>query len=158
LTGPAGPIGPIGLTGPAGPAGAQGATGPAGTTNASDLTGILAIANGGTGSASQNFVDLTADQSIAGNKSFSGTVSLVSPTLTGTPIAPTATPGTNTTQVATTAFVSAAVTSGSVADATQTSFGKIQLAGDLSGTAAAPLVATGSITTSKLADASITDA
>jgi hypothetical protein len=35
---------------------------------------------------------------------------LVSPTFTGTPAAPTASPGTNTTQVATTAFVGAAVT------------------------------------------------
>lgn len=34
---------------------------------------------------------------------------LASPTLTGTPAAPTATPGTNTTQIATTAFVAAAV-------------------------------------------------
>lgn len=37
---------------------------------------------------------------------------LASPTLTGTPAAPTAAPGTNTTQVATTAFVQAAVTAG----------------------------------------------
>jgi len=36
---------------------------------------------------------------------------LASPTLTGTPLAPTATAGTNTTQVATTAFVTSAVTS-----------------------------------------------
>jgi Chaperone of endosialidase/Collagen triple helix repeat (20 copies) len=36
------------------------------------VTGILPIANGGTGSATQNFVDLTTAQSIAGNKTFSG--------------------------------------------------------------------------------------
>jgi hypothetical protein len=69
----------------------------------------LSIANGGTGSATQNFVDLTADQSIAGNKSFTGTVTLASPSLTGVPTAPTAAPGTNTTQLATTAFLAAAV-------------------------------------------------
>ena len=39
-----------------------------------------------------------------------------SPAFTGTPTAPTAAPGTNTTQLATTAFVAAAVTAGSVAD------------------------------------------
>lgn len=39
-----------------------------------------------------------------------------SPTFTGTPTAPTAPAGTNTTQIATTAFVTAAVTSGSVSD------------------------------------------
>lgn len=38
------------------------------------------------------------------------TPTISSPTMTGTPIAPTASPGTNTTQVATTAFVGAAVT------------------------------------------------
>jgi hypothetical protein len=42
---------------------------------------------------------------------------LASPTFTGTPLAPTAAPGTNTTQLATTAFVTAAVTAaGSVSD------------------------------------------
>ena len=39
---------------------------------------------------------------------FSGAISSVSPTFTGTPTAPTATAGTNTTQIATTAFVTAA--------------------------------------------------
>jgi hypothetical protein len=62
-------------------------------------------------------VDLTADQSIAGNKTFTGTVTLASPAMTGTPTAPTAAPGTNTTQVATTAFVAAAVAPGIASDA-----------------------------------------
>lgn len=35
-----------------------------------DVTGVLPIANGGTGSATQNFVDLTTNQSIAGQKTF----------------------------------------------------------------------------------------
>ena len=39
---------------------------------------------------------------------FSGAISSVSPAFTGTPTAPTASPGTNTTQIATTAFVNAA--------------------------------------------------
>ena len=34
--------------------------------------GVLAIANGGTGSSTQNFVDLTTDQTAAGNKTLSG--------------------------------------------------------------------------------------
>lgn len=38
------------------------------------VTGILPIANGGTGSATQNFVDLTTNQTIGGNKTFTGTV------------------------------------------------------------------------------------
>ena len=39
----------------------------------SEVTGILPIANGGTGSATQNYVDLTTDQTILGNKTFSST-------------------------------------------------------------------------------------
>lgn len=47
----------------------------AGAVNlASEVTGTLPIANGGTGSATQNFVDLTTDQTIGGNKTFSSTI------------------------------------------------------------------------------------
>ena len=38
---------------------------------ATNVSGIVAVANGGTGSATQNFVDLTSNQTIAGTKSFS---------------------------------------------------------------------------------------
>lgn len=41
------------------------------TTDLSNITGVLSIAKGGTGTSTQNFVDLTADQTIAGNKTFS---------------------------------------------------------------------------------------
>ena len=58
---------------------------------------------------------------------------------TGT-IAVTQSSGNNSTAVATTAYVDAAITSGSVADATTISLGKIQLAGDLGGIASAPTV------------------
>jgi hypothetical protein len=65
---------------------------------------------------------------------------LASPSLTGTPTAPTATGGTNTTQIATTAFVQTAVSGVVVSDATTSSKGIVQLAGDLGGTAASPTV------------------
>jgi Chaperone of endosialidase/Repeat of unknown function (DUF5907) len=69
---------------------------------------------------------------------------LDSPVLTGTPTAPTATAGDNSTQIATTSFVSTAVTaavsSGATPDATATTRGKIQLTGDLGGTATNPTV------------------
>lgn len=65
---------------------------------------------------------------------------LASPVLTGTPVAPTATAGTNTTQIATTAFVTGAVASATIPDADATTKGKVQLAGDLGGTAASPTV------------------
>jgi hypothetical protein len=65
---------------------------------------------------------------------------IASPTFTGTPAAPTAAAGTNTTQVATTEFVTGAIATATIPDATTTAKGKIQLAGDLAGTAAAPTV------------------
>jgi len=45
-------------------------------TNALNVVGLVQIANGGTGSSTQNFVDLSTDQSVAGNKTFSGSVSV----------------------------------------------------------------------------------
>jgi hypothetical protein len=57
----------------------------------SGITGTLAVANGGTGTTTSTGTG--------------STVLSASPALTGTPTAPTAAPGTNTTQIATTAFV-----------------------------------------------------
>ena len=65
---------------------------------------------------------------------------LDSPALTGVPTAPTADPGTATIQLATTAFVAAAVAGGATPDATSLVRGTLQLAGDLGGTAASPQV------------------
>ena len=47
------------------------------------LTDPLPIANGGTGSSTQNFVDLTTDQTIAGFKTFSSTIKLTNGTSNG---------------------------------------------------------------------------
>ena len=44
-------------------------------TTAGNVSGVVAIANGGTGSSEKNFVDLTTDQTIGGNKVFNGTLS-----------------------------------------------------------------------------------
>lgn len=46
----------------------------------SDITGVLPVANGGTGSATQNFVDLTTNQSIAGDKTVTGQFVAISTT------------------------------------------------------------------------------
>jgi hypothetical protein len=89
------------------------------------------------------------------NEIEAGKASLASPTLTGTPVAPTAAAGTNTTQIATTAFVSDAISTLSTSDATTTVKGKIQLAGDLSGTASLPTIADGVVTSAKIADGTI---
>ncbi len=42
---------------------------------AGNVTGVVSVANGGTGSSTQNFVDLTSTQNIVGSKTFSGTLS-----------------------------------------------------------------------------------
>ena len=65
-------------------------------THATSLTlgSALPVASGGTG--------------VTSSTGTGSTVLSASPTFTGTPIAPTAAPGTNTTQIATTAFVTAA--------------------------------------------------
>ena len=60
------------------------------------------------------------------------------------------------TQNAVKTYVDAQVASATIADADATTKGKIQLAGDLTGTAAAPEVAAGKITTAKLADDAVT--
>ena len=51
----------------------------------------------------------------------------------------------------------AAMGSGSAPDATTSSKGIVQLAGDLTGTAAAPAIATGAVNSAKIADGTITD-
>jgi hypothetical protein len=55
-------------------AGTTGFTPSTATSGAVTLGGTLAVANGGTGSATQNFVDLTNTQTVAGAKTFSSTV------------------------------------------------------------------------------------
>ena len=50
------------------------ATNAGSATTAGNVTGVVAIANGGTGSATKNFVDLTTTQSIGGNKTFTSPV------------------------------------------------------------------------------------
>ncbi|MEY4538838.1 MAG: hypothetical protein RLZZ306_595, partial [Bacteroidota bacterium] len=44
------------------------------TNLSSEVTNVLPIANGGTGSATKNFIDLTTAQTAEGNKSFTGTM------------------------------------------------------------------------------------
>ena len=82
----------------------------------SQVTGTLPIANGGTGTTSTTFANLTTNvtgtlpvaNGGTGATTSTGTGSTVlsaSPTLTGTPLSTTAALNTNTTQIATTAFV-----------------------------------------------------
>lgn len=96
---------------------ANGGTGTTSTTFANlttNVTGTLPVANGGTGitslgtgvatflgtPSSANLAAAVTDETGSGSLVFA-----TSPTLGGTPLAPTASTGTNTTQIATTAFV-----------------------------------------------------
>jgi hypothetical protein len=87
------------------------------------LASALPITSGGTGSTSTTYCNLQANitgtlpvaNGGTGVNASTGTGSVVlsaSPTFTGIPAAPTAANGTNTTQIATTAFVTASVTNG----------------------------------------------
>jgi hypothetical protein len=95
----------------------------------------------------------------------SGTGSVVlsnSPTFTGTPTLPAGTiaitqaPLDSTSAVATTEFVTTAISVATIPDATTTMKGKLQLAGDLTGTAALPIIADNKIITSKILDSNVT--
>jgi hypothetical protein len=99
--------------------GAQGDTGATGATGATNSLSIGTVTNGLTAGASitgsapsqtLNLVlPLNANAIDADSIQILTNKTLVSPAFTGTPIAPTASAGTNTTQVATTAYVDAAV-------------------------------------------------
>ncbi|MEK0422422.1 MAG: hypothetical protein RLZ95_332, partial [Bacteroidota bacterium] len=135
------------------------------TGNATNVSGIVAVVNGGTGASNNTNARINLglgniDNTSDANKPVSGPqqaaldlkANLASPTFTGLPVLPTGTTGVtqslndNSTKLATTAYVANALAdasgsiTNSVADATTTSKGKILLAGDLGGTATAPLV------------------
>jgi hypothetical protein len=140
------------------------------TIGGDKITGVILPLNGGTGiaNAQTNTITLggplvtTGNGTITLNSSASGSTitlpttgtiatlagtetltnkTIVDVALTGVPTAPTATAGTSTTQIATTAFVNASTTA-ATPDASTTVKGKIQLAGDLGGTATSPTVNT----------------
>ena len=101
-------------------------------TNAAVIAKVLTGYTSGSGIVAATDNILQAVQKINGNDALKAP--LASPTLTGIPAAPTATAGTNTTQLATTAFVTSAVSSGSAASFTGS------LAGDVTGTQSATVV------------------
>ncbi|MDB5275618.1 MAG: hypothetical protein JWR61_573 [Ferruginibacter sp.] len=101
-------------------------------TNAAVIAKVLTGYTSGAGTVAATDNILQAIQKLSGNDALKAP--LVSPSLTGTPLAPTATAGTNTTQIATTAFVTAAVSGGTTTNFTG------NLAGDVTGTQSATVV------------------
>ena len=138
--------------------------------SATKITGVLAVANGGTGAntaptARGNLglgnVDNTADankpistlqQSAINLKENAVNKSSVTTLGTSDELFPT--------QNAVKTYVDAKVASGTIVDAAATTKGKLQLAGDLAGvgsTASAPIISNAAITSAKLATAAVTD-
>ncbi len=136
--------------------------------NAANVTGVVAITNGGTGAATDadartnlglgnvdNTTDLnkpisTATQAALDTKENLSNKSTSTSLGTSDALYPT--------QNAVKSYVDGQIVSNATPDATATVKGKVQLAGDLTGTAAAPTVTTGAITTPKLADGAVTTA
>jgi hypothetical protein len=100
--------------------------------NATVIGKVLTGYTSGSGTVAATDNILQAIQKINGNVVLKAP--LASPTFTGLPAAPTASAGTNTTQIATTAFVTSAVSAG-----TSTSFSG-SLAGEVTGTQSATVV------------------
>lgn len=76
---------------------------------ASNTLNELAYFPGTDGRVADSTILITDVMQLSGNQTATGIKTLPSPVFTGTPTAPTAAPGTNTTQVATTAYTTAAV-------------------------------------------------
>jgi len=111
LKGPAGAVGAKGDKGDKGDTGAPGLAGANGlTTSVNGVTQIAGAITLKTTHIGLGNVDNTSDAnkpvSTATQNALAGKANLASPTFTGVPVAPTATAGTNTNQLATTAFAS----------------------------------------------------
>ncbi len=95
--------------------------------------------------AVKDYVDI-ATTGIAFQAALDAKANLNSPVFTGTPVLPgtttavTQSSGNNSNVIATTAFVQSAMVNANVVDADATTKGKVQLAGDLGGTAASPMI------------------
>ena len=96
------------------------------TVTTTHLAAALPIVQGGTGATTQNFVDLSAAQTVGGIKTFSAS-----------PVVPTPT---SSAQTANKGYVDSVAGSGSAPDASSSTKGIVELTNDFGGTATAPTV------------------
>ncbi len=160
-TGATGATGPTGATGATGAAGSNGTNGATGATGATGPTGPTGPAGGGdvVGPASAvndrlAAFDLATGKLIKDSGVTAASLApLAGPTFTGVPAAPTAAPSTNTTQLATTAFVEAARVILAAADALKAPLASPTLTGTPAAPTASPGVNTTQIATTAFVDA-----
>lgn len=114
---------------------------PGSSTNQLATTAFVSAAVAAVNTGVLSFNGRTGAVNLLGNDvSAAGGALINSPTFTGIPSAPTAAGGTNTTQLATTAFVAAALASASVVTSFNTRTGAVALTlGDVTGVGGAPL-------------------
>ena len=119
-------------------------------TGAKIATGAVTAASVGLGNV-DNTSDTNKPISSAAQSALDLKAPLASPAFTGTPTVPTPTAGTNTTQIASTAFVATAVTNATLADATTSTKGKVQLAdaADIAGATGTDVLSAGQIPSSQ---------
>jgi len=142
--------------------------------NAANVTGIVGVVNGGTGADSPEGAKKNLDlDKVENTKDADKPVSIAtglalglkedkanrSSDINADALSDTKYPSVLATKNYVDAKVNAAVIgAGGVPDATTTLLGKVQLAGDLSGVASAPVIANDAITTIKIRDGNVTDA
>ena len=141
------------------------ATGIEGTNATANLANTNAISNEvtrATGIEGTNATAIAAEATIARTAEITNTNAIAlkanidSPVFTGNPTASTPLSTDVSNSLATTAFVTSAVSAATIPDATTVVKGKILLAGDFAGNADLPVIADGKVTTTKIADANIT--
>lgn len=127
-----------------------------GSVGTNKITGILTVDKGGTGSPTQNFVDLTTNQIIGGSKTISGTFSGNGSGLTNLNGANLTSGSVNAPQLGALSITSTALGDGAVLT-NKISDGAVTAGKLAADSVTMPKIVDGSVTTPKIADSSVTE-